>query len=149
MVRCVTLGRGLIFDRLPHPFEKVANRVRLLEERKSPLLYRVPVRLVVGVSAAQECWDVRSQLVNLVDSRRPAAGELVADTLGLLAHFWFAGETAKEYARVRLERVVDSLEKDLVSALDAAADHCAQTTQFRTADLLRRLRRDVEAVASP
>ena len=99
-------------------------------------------QMLIGMAAL-------AQLVNLVDSRRPAAGELVADTLGLLAHFWFAGETAKEYARVRLERVVDSLEKDLVSALDAAADHCAQTTQFRTADLLRRLRRDVEAVASP
>lgn len=80
------------------------------------------------------------RLMTLVEARKPARGELVADTLGLMAHFWHSGETGREYARLRLERTQEYLETDLASALEAAAHHCAQTMQFRTADLVRGIR---------
>lgn len=83
------------------------------------------------------------KLMVLVEAREPARGELVADTLGLLAHFWATGPTGREYAGARLERIPKLLAQDLESALAGAARHCAQTTQFRTADLVRAMHADL------
>lgn len=83
------------------------------------------------------------RLVTLVESRKPARGELVADTFGLLAHFWNAGPTGRGYAHARLERVRGYLEEELGDTLEEAARHCAQTMQFRTADLVGAMRADL------
>jgi hypothetical protein len=85
-------------------------------------------------------------LMTLVELHRPAGGELVADTLGLLAHFFSDGETAHTYASVRLERLRDDLEENLTDAIERAAEHCARTTQFRTADRVQRMGRELEAL---
>lgn len=82
------------------------------------------------------------KLLTLVEARRPAHGEIVADTLGLLAHFWSSGDTGRQFARSRLGRIRDDLKDELDLALEAAARHSAQTTQFRTADLVRLMRRE-------
>jgi hypothetical protein len=99
----------------------------------------------VGVEAVEReqmliAISCLERLMTLVEARKPARGELVADTLGLLAHFWHSGQTGREYARLRLERTREYLETDLESALESAASHCAQTMQFRTADLVRAIR---------
>jgi hypothetical protein len=46
-----------------------------------------------------------------------------------------------------LERLRGYLESDLDAALDGAARHCAQTMQFRTADLVVTLRGDLSRPA--
>jgi hypothetical protein len=89
-----------------------------------------------------------ANLMTLVEAGNVTHGELTADTLGLIAHFWSAGETSREYARVRLERVAEVLESDFATALGAAARHCAMTTQFRTADLLQAMARDLERLTA-
>jgi hypothetical protein len=81
------------------------------------------------------------RLMTLIEARGTTRSELVADTLGLIAHFWVSGETARQYAGARLARVGAQLEGKLDEALEAAARHCATTTQFRTADQLQRMRR--------
>jgi hypothetical protein len=84
-------------------------------------------------------------LSNLVEENAPAGGELVADTLGLLAHFWADGETGCRFARERLERLEPRLADDLPRALAATAEHSARRTLFRTADRVREVERAVRA----
>ena len=86
--------------------------------------------------------------MTLVEARGTTRGELVADTLGLIAHFWVSGETAREYAGARLARLGAQLDGKLDEALAQAARHCAQTTQFRTADRVQRVRRELAAPAA-
>ncbi len=93
-------------------------------------------RILVAMAALAE-------LMAIVEDDRPATGELVADTLGLLSHFWSHGDTGRGYARQRLEVVREALGADLDGALEAAARHCAMTTQFRTADRLQAMARDL------
>ena len=89
-----------------------------------------------------------ANLMTLVEAGSMSDPEVSADTLGLLAHFWNAGETAREYARVRLERVSEGLGgANVMSALAAASRHCAMTTQFETADRLDAMARDLAQLA--
>jgi len=89
------------------------------------------------------------KLMTLIEARGTSRGELVADTLGLVAHFWVSGETACDYASARLARISAQLEGKLDDALEQAARHCAQTTQFRTADRVRRMRRELALAPGP
>ncbi len=89
-------------------------------------------------------------LTFMVESQResipgPVEGEVVADTLGLLAHFWTSGETGRGYASARLERVRDAMGITLSVALEKTTQHCAETTEFATADLVRQMSRELEA----
>jgi hypothetical protein len=98
----------------------------------------------VGIAALEAdqilvAMSATEKLMSLVEAQKPAKGELVADTLGMLAHFYASGETGRQFARLRLERMEACLADPLAMALDAATAHCAQTTQFRTADQLRHL----------
>ena len=80
-------------------------------------------------------------LITLLEANAPAEGELVADTLGAIAHFWAAGPTASAFARDRLARIEGHLKCSLLPALDATELHCAHRTLFRTADRVRALRK--------
>ncbi len=142
-----TLGRAALDlgnDSIPLAFVQTlgATRAERAETFVSQALFEVGVAAVRrgSILVAMGC---QADLQGLVEGRSPASGELVADTLGLLAHFWCSGETGHEYARVRLERMVPDLQQDLDEALGAAVEHCARTTQFQTADLLRTVRRDL------
>jgi len=104
----------------------------------------------VGVAAIETdqmlvAMSAIEKLLNLVEIQKPARGELVADTLGLLAHFHASGDTGRAFARVRLARLEVCLSDALIDALDAAAVHCAQTTHFRTADRIRQLAESLRA----
>jgi hypothetical protein len=88
------------------------------------------------------------RLMTLIEVRGTSRGELVADTLGLVAHFWARGETARSYAGARLARLAAKLEGKLDGALEFAARHCAQTTQFRTSDRVQHMRRELTARAA-
>lgn len=99
----------------------------------------------VGVTAVERgqmliAISSLERLMTLSEARQPARGDLAADTLGLVAHFWHAGPTARDFALERLERIRPWLDTELDVALAAAADHCARTMQFATADLVRALR---------
>lgn len=77
-----------------------------------------------------------SRLLTLIEARQPAAGELAADTLGLIAHFWGAGRSGRDYAAQMLARIANHLEQPVTEAIESAARHCVRITQFRTSDLL-------------
>jgi hypothetical protein len=79
-------------------------------------------------------------LITLLETNAPAEGELVADALGAVAHFWAAGPTARTLARERLTRIETHLKHELLTALEATELHCAHRTLFRTADRVRSLR---------
>jgi hypothetical protein len=103
----------------------------------------------VGVVAVQKrqiliAMAALAELLNLVQANKPARAELVTDLLGLIAHFWTAGETACEYVRGKLAEIVDSFALPLDEALEQARRHCAQTTQFQVADNLGQLSRDLQ-----
>lgn len=143
-----TLGRvalGSRSDEVPLGVVQVLGSVpsSRAESFASQALFEVGIvaiernRILIAMAALDN-------LMTLVEIHRPAGGELVADTLGLLAHFFSDGETAHEYARVRLERLQDDLDKTLPDAIAQAADHCARTTQFRTADRVRQMGRELE-----
>lgn len=89
-------------------------------------------QILVGMSCAES-------LTSLLENRGSGSDDMIADTLGLLAHFWDTGPTGRAYAEQHLERLERSLGLDLTDALNRAAAHCAQTTQFQTADKLRLL----------
>ncbi len=100
----------------------------------------------VGVAAIQAdqmlvAMSAIEKLLSLVELQKPARGELVADTLGLLAHFHASGNTGARFARVRLSRLEVCLSESLPAALEAASAHCARTTHFRTADRIEQLSR--------
>jgi len=69
--------------------------------------------------------------------------ELSSDVLGLIAHFWVAGATAREYAEDKLREVSGLLGQPLEDALEAARQHCARTTKFQVADNLAKLMEDL------
>jgi hypothetical protein len=92
--------------------------------------------LLIAISAL-------GHLTNLVEQSAPAGGEVVADTVGLLAHFWVDGATGRSFAHERLTRLEGFLKADLPPALDATIEHCAHRTLFRTADKVRRVREEL------
>lgn len=99
----------------------------------------------IGVAAIEQdrmliAMAALSRLVTLIDARKPAGGELAADTLGLVAHFWGAGRSGRDYAHERLAQIRNNLDQDVDTALESAARHCAKITHFRTADLLQEMR---------
>jgi len=97
-------------------------------------------------TAALEAHDTLSAmkaldgLVSLIYTNAPAEGELVRDTVGLLAHFWTAGPTGREFAGQRLRAIEGALRNDAEGVIDATIEHCAVRALFRTADKLRSMR---------
>ena len=87
-----------------------------------------------------------SDLLMLAQYRQPPHKELSSDLLGLIAHFWVAGPTARDYAEDKLREVRKLLGQSLEEALEAARRHCARTTQFQVADNLVRLIEDLQQV---
>jgi hypothetical protein len=90
------------------------------------------------------------KLLTLAQHQQPANGELTADLLGLMAHFWTApSETARAHVEKRLVDVQHYLAHPLLTALEAAQEHCAVTTKFQTADKLLHMKTDLTLTASP
>lgn len=82
-------------------------------------------------------------LLNLVWENAPAQGELVHDTLGLAAHFWTHGATAKEYVGGKLATLRPYLALDLQEALQEARAHCTTTMYFQAADHLQQVMKEL------
>jgi hypothetical protein len=99
-------------------------------------------KVLIAISALEH-------LITLLEANAPAEGELVADTLGAVAHFWASGATARAFARERLARIEGHLKSGLAAALEATEVHCAHRTLFRTADLVRALRASLAAESPP
>jgi len=85
-----------------------------------------------------------SNLLMLVQAQRPPPNELSSDALGLIAHFWVSGPTARAFAESKLNELRDQLGQPLEAALEAARRHCARTTQFHVADNLVQLIDDLQ-----
>ena len=114
----------------------------------SQALFEIGMRAVER-SAMLVAMSSAELLTFMVESQResipgPVEGEVVADTLGLLAHFWTSGETGRDYATARLERVRDAMGISLPDALEKTTRHCAETTEFATADLVRQMSSELE-----
>lgn len=89
-------------------------------------------QILVGMSCAES-------LTSLLENYGSRSNDVIADTLGLLAHFWETGPTGQAYAEQHLSRISQFIDGTLAAALERAVTHCAQTTQFRTADKVQRL----------
>jgi hypothetical protein len=79
---------------------------------------------------------ILDKLEALAEQKLPLSGEISADFLGLLAHFWTAGETAHEHAQRILSRTEAFFSPSLRECLQSAITHQIRTTQFDTADKL-------------
>lgn len=118
------------------------NRHQRVTTAVSQALYEVGV-------AALECEAMLvataalDKLCTLVEVRAPAEGELVADTLGLLAHFWAAGDTAKGYAARKLTELSGNIKLELPMELKAAQEHYSQRMRFLTANHVNQLIQDL------
>jgi len=77
-----------------------------------------------------------NKLEALAERRLPLTGEISADLLGLLAHFWTAGKAARGHARSVLSRTEASFSPSLRDCLRSAIKHQIRTTEFDTADKL-------------
>lgn len=84
-----------------------------------------------------------NNLLTLVQANQPARGELVADALGLAAHFWVAGPTARKFVEMQLAQLQGELALNLRDSLEFARKHCMQTTFFQTADHLTKMMQDL------
>lgn len=117
---------------------RTGNRHRHITTIISQALYEVGIaaldkhEMLVAIAALDK-------LGTLVEARAPAEGELVADTLGLLAHFWVAGDTAQGYAARQLTELRSSLKDELPTALKNSQEHYRQRMRFQTADNLSQL----------
>lgn len=77
-----------------------------------------------------------NKLEALADQSAPIQGEMAADLLGLLAHFWTNGDTARRHARIVLARMDSRFTPSLEQCLQAAIEHQYRTAHFDTADKL-------------
>jgi hypothetical protein len=114
------------------------NRHRQITTIVSQALYEVGIaalakqELLVATAALDK-------LGTLIEIRAPAENELVADTLGLLGHFWVSGDTAQGYAARKLMELNGNLKDELPTALKSAQEHYRQRMRFQTADNLNEL----------
>ena len=78
-----------------------------------------------------------NKLETLAEYRVPLSGEISADLLGLLAHFWTAdSKAARGHAQRILSRTEAFFSPSLQDSLRSAIEHQIRTTQFDTADKL-------------
>ena len=87
-----------------------------------------------------------SKLEALAERRVPLEGEVAADLLGLLAHFWDGGRTARRHAGLVLERMAALFEPSLRDCIEAAIEHQYRTAKFDTADQLYKMLEGLQAV---
>lgn len=99
-------------------------------------------RFLVAVAAL-------SRLEALAETRYPLKGEVAANLLGLLAHFWGSGRTARRHGRSVLERMGEHFEPSLQDCIKAAIECQYRTTRFDTADKLIEMLGCVQGVALP
>jgi len=84
-----------------------------------------------------------SKLEALAERRTPLRGEVAADLLGLLAHFWASGRTARRHAKSVLERMEELFDPSLLDRIRAAIEHQYRTAKFDTADKLGEMLEDL------
>jgi len=85
------------------------------------------------------------KLLSLASRNPPIQSELVADLLGLTAHFWTAGFSNREFACERLAEIQYYLGSPLQENIMLASLHCQKTMQFETADKLVKMAEDLRA----
>ncbi len=120
------------------------NRHRRITTTVSQALYEVGIA-ALDSEETLVATAALDKLSTLIATRAPAEGELVADTLGLLAHFWAADDTAKGYAARKLTELHGNIKLELPLALKLTQEHYSLRMRFRTANNLNRLIRDLGA----
>jgi|GEM_PF-1633702 len=87
------------------------------------------------------------RLLTIVEENTPS-GEALADLLGLLAHFWTDGESSREFAESRFERVRQCVARiglpSPKQVYQQAKLHSQMTMRFDTADKLVQMVKDLE-----
>ena len=89
-----------------------------------------------------------SKLEALAEKRTPLRGEVAADLLGLLAHFWASGTTARKHARSVLGRTEGLCDPSLLDCIQKAVEHQYRTAKFDTADKLEKMLKDLQVSAN-
>ncbi|MCL5037433.1 MAG: hypothetical protein M1269_10000 [Chloroflexi bacterium] len=85
-----------------------------------------------------------SKLEALAEQNLPVTADKNVDLLGLLAHFWTAGETTRKQAKETLSLFKNSFSPSLRECLISAIKIYTTITQFDTADKLAIMEREIE-----
>jgi hypothetical protein len=92
------------------------------------------------------------RLLTIVEENLPSR-EALADLLGLLAHFWTDGESSREFAESRSERIgICAIKTEfpiIHQAIQHAKLHSQMTMRFNTADKLAQMARDLKPNRKP
>jgi hypothetical protein len=136
------LGRASLRHEPSHIQPKFVEALTLAnEEQMADATWMSQALFEIGSEAAEHnqilvAMSALSKLESLATRHRPLTGELAADFIGLLAHFWARGETAKNYVIPILADATIFFSQPLPEAIHSAQVHCKQTAKFKTADHL-------------
>jgi len=93
-------------------------------------------REFVGIAAL-------NKIINLLNSTSDPESELVADTIGLIAHFWMVKGSQREFSKQYLMDIKKYFGKSLRNAIKNSYQHWVSETQFQTADLIAQMAKSV------
>lgn len=147
----VTVGTG-------HIMMDYEEALGLAVERHPTMLTDVTQSLLEVGSVALEhrhylfAVAALERLLTVVEENSPST-EAFADLLGLLSHFWTDGESSKEFARSRADRVNQCVERLAPSSpfhvYQQAKLHSQITMRFDTADKLSQMAEDLKPKRNP
>ena len=134
-----------------------ANHILMdYEEALGLAVYRHPAMLTdvsqslleVGAAALEHghylfAVATLERLLSILEESSNYSEEALADLLGLMAHFWAAGESSHEFAQSRLSRVKVCLKETLPRSIEKARLHSQMTMRFDTADKLSQMKKDL------
>jgi hypothetical protein len=129
---------------------RFVDALDLLNAGKNAATWMSEALFEIGSQAAKEnqmlvAMAALSKLDALGRRLPSLEGEVAYDYLGLIAHVWVKGETARGYATKMLAEARPLFVPPLLEAMQAAQTHCLQTAKFETSDHLAALRQAVPA----
>jgi len=93
-------------------------------------------REFVGIAAL-------NKIIILLNTTSDPESELVADTIGLVAHFWAVEGSQREFSKQYLMDIKKYFGKSLRCAIKNSYQHWVSETQFQTADLIAQMARSM------
>jgi hypothetical protein len=141
---------------LPHQPSHIQMRfvdaLDLLNAGKNAATWMSEALFEIGSHAAKEnqilvAMAALSKLDALGRRLPRLEGEVAYDYLGLIAHLWVKGETARGYVTKMLDEARHLFVPPLLEAMRAAQAHCLLTAKFETSDHLAALLQAVPVAA--
>jgi hypothetical protein len=144
------LGRASLRHEPSHIQQKFVEALGLANEvQKDAATWMSQALFEIGSEAAERnqiliAMASLSKHEAIAAQYRPISDELATDFIGLLAHFWVHGETAKNYIIPILADASTFFSQPLPQAIQLAQAHCKQTAKFKTADHLFEMLKEIQ-----